>query len=225
MKKLILATSLLAGAATMANAGVMAEYEITNFNGGNGLHGLWTNGDKFGGDNTFSISSGTFTVYDDLTADFIALASNDYGYTAQIDLDLSDFSEMSTYKKESGKAASEIVNGPAVAAPDNQDIDFFNVLSGTISISNDNPLYNEVFNMENCCAPVFQFGNGANAKNSVEFGASSWIGLDNGGPGGPGKAGHWDLNVALVQVPEPGSIALLGMGLLGLGFARRNAKA
>jgi hypothetical protein len=43
-------------------------------------------------------------------------------------------------------------------------------------------------------------------------------------------SGHWDLNLAFgapvttTEVPEPGVVALFGMGLLGLGLARRRGR-
>lgn len=43
-------------------------------------------------------------------------------------------------------------------------------------------------------------------------------------------SGHWELNLALAspptstEVPEPGMAVLVGMGLLGLGIARRRSR-
>lgn len=72
--------------------------------------------------------------------------------------------------------------------------------------------------MMNCCDPVFQFGIGADAKNKTEFGGSAWVNTSKT------ASGHWDLNVALVSVPEPSVLALMGLGLFGLGISRRKVK-
>lgn len=239
MKLAVLASSILLGFASAAQAGVVAQYDITNFNGGSGPHGLWTNNtydsaleDAF--DNTFDIN-GLFTINENngsYTADFVATAMNDNGWTAAIDLDLTVFEERAsnvTYKVEGGRSLSDILStelSDELAASTNLDVDFFTVLGGTITMTDAYGSIIDSLQMENCCAPVFQFGVGANAKNKTEFGASAWIGVDNGVAGGSGKAGHWDLNVALASpVSEPGTLALLGLGVLGLAAARRRVKA
>lgn len=234
MKLAVLASSILLGFASAAQAGVVAQYDITNFNGGSGSHGLWTNSTYGSGfDNRFDIT-GLFTISETsgvYSADFVATAMNDNGWTAAIDLDLTVFEERAsnvTYKVEGGRSLSDILSteqSDELAAPTNLDVDFFTVLGGTITMTDAYGSIIDSLQMENCCAPVFQFGVGANAKNKTEFGASAWIGVDNGVAGGPGKAGHWDLNVALTPVSEPGTLTLLGLGVLGLAAARRKVKA
>lgn len=222
-KSLIAILTLLAS--ITANAGVIAQYEVTDYtnpNGTPGKHGLWANGTFSGAERFFSISSGTFTIFDDYTATFDAIAVNSSGYTADIDLSLSGFLETADYKKENGKDPSDIVDDPlALAGPNNEDVDYFEVLAGDITISSVAGIFG-TYSMENCCKYQFQFGVGANAKNPNEMGASAWIGFNDGNPNTrPGKDGHWDINVGLVAVSEPGTLALLGLGLIGLAAARR----
>ncbi|MFT5900374.1 MAG: hypothetical protein ACI97K_003045 [Glaciecola sp.] len=66
---------------------------------------------------------------------------------------------------------------------------------------------------------VFQLGDGANDKSSG-FGASAWVDVYDAN--GALRNGHWDLNMSLTAVPEPGAIAVLGLGLIGLARRRKN---
>ena len=61
--------------------------------------------------------------------------------------------------------------------------------------------------------------------NASEFGGSVCLNMLN--LNGILLGGHWGLNLAFSsptpssEVPEPGGVAIFGLGLLGLGLARR----
>ena len=192
------------------------QYDVTNtsrVNCSGSPHGLWTNNAIGGGScsNYFSID-GTFTLYNDDAdqsnwyATLDADATNPQGATADIDLTfggfLDDLSGTSyVYKQEGG--------APYSAA----DMDFFTSITGSIDVGTSTYTFNNMVGNH-----VFQYGLGANAKDPDEFGGSAWIMYNNT------KSDHWDLNLTFTPVPEPGTLALFGLGALGLAASRRKAK-
>ncbi|MEM7564564.1 MAG: PEP-CTERM sorting domain-containing protein, partial [Pseudomonadota bacterium] len=176
-------------------------------------HGLWTNNSVGGGScsNYFSIS-GLFTVdnsdadSDNWTGSLVATATNPQNVVANINLSFTGFLDALSapydYKQEGGAAYNAAT------------MDFFTGVSGSIGILGTDYSIDSFVNDY-----TFQFGLGANAKNASEYGGSGWIQGPNLG------SHHWDLNLTFAKVPEPGIFALFGLGLLGLGLARRRAKA
>lgn len=169
-------------------------------------HGLWTNSDFGGGScsNNFSID-GTFTLHND-DADSAnwygileATAANPQNISAAINLTFSGFQDASAnYKQENG--------APYNAAT----MDFFTAVLGEIDISGTTYAIDSFVG-----SYTFQYGEGANAKDKNEFGASAWI------QSSDMSSHHWDLNLTLSEVPLPAGVWLFGSALIGLGVVKR----
>ncbi len=229
MKKLVkLAVLLAASYATVSQAGII-EFDVSDAdnNSGNSIgHGLYTFG-KFGtGSASYSIQAGTKLTIDDKgtasnaddTATLTGTAKNGT-FEAEIDLFLSGFQETMNYKVEQGKVYNSGHDIDDVrASAGNGDVDFFSSIQGTITINN---VDFDIATCINCPNSTdlygFQFGDGANAKNNSDFGASAWVGV---GPNFDAPS-HWDFNIKLTAVPAPATLALFGLGLLTLAQQRK----
>tara|TARA_R110000787_G_scaffold50776_3_gene120719 strand:- start:82 stop:798 length:717 start_codon:yes stop_codon:yes gene_type:complete len=221
------ATLLIGNAANASVVYLVSNTSVVNC--GSAPHGLWTGGQNFSGGscgNYYSIGNGAiFTLNNDdadsanWTGSLNGLAVNPQGVSAQFNLTLTDFAEVGNYKTESGVAYN--------SATDTPDIDFFETIAGTIDFTVGTSSFTYTINPAD---PVpgglnFQFGLGANAKNPNEFGGSVWLNMldENGAPVG----GHFDLNLTFAvqetstEVPEPGALVILGLGLISLGVGRR----
>jgi len=192
----IIAFTLLALSTTTNAALITKKWQVSD---AVSTHGLWTNNLYFNGDNSFNFTDDTFlTEYDDGTARLLG-GAEDSGVSWVIDILFSDYNADPDGSVKTG-------GGPLLPS-----WDFYYTTLGTISTLDDGGFVASVTRI----GPALQIGFGANDKTG-DFGASAWLSV-NGGD----KSTHWDLNMDLVAVPEPSIIALFGLGLFGLGFARR----
>lgn len=216
---------------------------------GSAPYGLWTNNDFGDGascNNYFSIQEGgTLTTYDNEGDDGIVdsatlsfTAKNSAGDLATVEFFLDGYVDSYALSKDFGD-----LNDDQGEDTPNSIWDFFTNISDESSITidfadgsssldgfsqddvdnhnsnDDSDSISFTYSNFGFVTPqgyddplVVQYGYGANDKNA-SFGLSTWFTNDSF------LSDHWDINVTLV--PEPGTIGLLGLGLLGLGIARR----
>ncbi len=208
MKKLIISVLIAYISICTAQAGIVSQYKVSNYNSGAADHGLYTFGDYK--PQAFTIDA-LFTVFDtngDITATLDGTLSN-VNHNGTINLDFDDWRDNFAYKVEGG------ANNGGINA------DYFVDISGTIGIGTD------VYQISNCvaCGYAFQYGLGANAKNPNEVGASAWI--QHAGQTG---TQHWDLNLGFegplppTEVSEPGILILISLGLIGFVLNKRKSQ-
>ncbi len=217
---LAIASLTLAG---FANAATVYSVSSTpTVNCGSAPHGLWTNNYNSAGCNEYyDFQNGSTLTVDGMTAVLDATAMNQAGEIATINITFGGFAQTYGNVKNGGTPNYDPINNPW---------DFYTgVNSGMISFSTSiSDVFTTLLVGQSASTgaasgnkPVFQLGDGANDKSSG-FGASAWVDVYDAN--GTLENGHWDLNMSLTAVPEPGSIAILSLGLIGLGLARRRKK-
>jgi hypothetical protein len=218
LRKLILGVPVVSAAIALVAAAAPAAagqivYKATDYTGGK--HGLWTNDLKANpGDQYYSFQDDVrFTLdVDNDVATLTGTAINKSGLAASMNLTFTGWLETTqgstfSYKKEQGLAYNPLTDGP--------DIDFFTAGSGTIAI--DGTTYN-LAGSPFVSNYAFQYGVGANGKNTTDFGAASWLSID-------GRQKHWDVNFAMTPaVPEPTTWAMMLLGFFGIGATMRGRR-
>lgn len=222
----------LSGVSQASQVYLVQNTSVVNCN--NSPHGLWTGQQNFTGGTCgqYYDISGAFTLNNDTpstagwTGSIVATAINPQGAIATVDIALSNFAENAKYKTEGGANYNGSTDSPD--APDliNMDIDFFQTISGTISIDDGTDI--TVYDVDGPAGGYsFQWGAGGNAKHPTEFGGSAWLLMSQGGNS---VSGHWDLNLAFsspptnTEVSEPGMLTVFGLGLAGLAGLRRRTR-
>ena len=165
MKKLLTIVFFVIAASSTAQAGVIATYDVINFNNGSAAHGLYTFGSYspqvFNIDAVFTVSENGGSVK---TAALVGTVWNS-GNNGTINMNFWDWQDTGPYKQESGAAGGGLASG---------DADFFSQMDGTITIGTD--VYSGIQSCAACDGNAgygSQYGLGANAKNATELGASA----------------------------------------------------
>ncbi len=228
LRKIVHISSILALAMGSASAAPIAVYGVTDAKPGNPDHAIWIPGVER--ELLFS-PNGSFTIDDNDSAD----PFDDFGLltgTVYKDGDATkggfDVNVLFSGISRPGDPGHGAFAAPAkkccgATAATALNWTFFTNVSGTLSGLN-------AWSTESLSisrrGPAAQLGaNGANDKN-LNFGLSSWFWAYSGQNNQIFTQHRYrgDINVDLVSVPEPSTLALLGIGLLGAGLTRRRRR-